>query len=182
MKSFPILTTDRLILRNFTLADAPEVKRMAGDVAIAKNTLNMPHPYVDGVAEEWINSLDAEFLSDTSVVFAVTLKETGKLTGAIGLMLKLHLRNAEMGYWMGKEFWNMGYTTEAAIGVIQYAFKNLPIHKICANHFHDNEASGKVMLKAGMHYEATLKEHLWHWNTYKDLMNYAIFNPDNIKE
>ncbi len=182
MKSFPILTTDRLILRNFTLADAPEVKRMAGDVAVAMNTLNMPHPYVNGVAEEWINSLAGEFNSESSIVFAITLKESRSLIGAIGLTLKLQFRNAEMGYWLGKEYWNKGYTTEAAIAVIQYAFNNLPVHKISANHFHDNLASGKVMLKAGMHYEGIQKEHIWHWNTYKHLLNYAIFNPNNIKD
>jgi ribosomal-protein-alanine N-acetyltransferase len=50
----PTLTSDRLLLRPFTLADAPDVQRLAGDRDIASTTLNIPHPYEDGVAETWI--------------------------------------------------------------------------------------------------------------------------------
>ena len=57
MTKRPELKTDRLLLRPFTLADAPVVQRLAGDRDIAVNTLTMPHPYEDGMAEEWIGTL-----------------------------------------------------------------------------------------------------------------------------
>ena len=52
MTEHPILETGRLILRPFTLADAPEVQRLAGDRDIASTTMNIPHPYEDGMAEQ----------------------------------------------------------------------------------------------------------------------------------
>ncbi len=178
MKVFPTITTERLVLRKFSLTDAPDVQRMAGDVDVARNTLNMPHPYTDGIAEEWINSVGIEYDLSDLIVFAITIKDTGNLIGAIGLTLKPQFRNAEIGYWIGKEYWNKGYATEASIGVINYAFTNLAIHKIHANHFVGNDASERVMQKAGMHFEGFQMQHIWHWNAYKDLKNYAIFNPN----
>ncbi len=48
------LVTSRLLLRPFTLDDAPSVQRLAGDVAVADTTDRVPHPYEDGMAEAWI--------------------------------------------------------------------------------------------------------------------------------
>lgn len=61
MAEIPSLQTERLILRPFFLQDAPAVKRLAGDLAVADTTLNIPHPYEDGVAEIWIGTHQANF-------------------------------------------------------------------------------------------------------------------------
>jgi hypothetical protein len=55
MKHLPALETELLLLRPFELADAREVQRLAGDRAIADTTTSVPHPYEDGMAEEWIS-------------------------------------------------------------------------------------------------------------------------------
>ena len=56
MSIHKMLETDRLLLRPFDLSDANEVQRLAGDFDIADTTLLIPHPYEDGLAEEWILS------------------------------------------------------------------------------------------------------------------------------
>ena len=53
-KEFPTLTTARLVLRACTLADAPDIQRLAADRDIASTTLRIPHPYEEGMAEQWI--------------------------------------------------------------------------------------------------------------------------------
>lgn len=178
-KEFPVLSTDRLILQQFNLTDSAEVQRMAGDKDVAVNTLNIPHPYLDGMAETWIQSQESDFQTDKSLVFAICLKENGKLAGAIGLNLQLNFELAELGYWIGKEYWNNGYCTEAAGRIIEFAFNHYKLHKIYATHFTNNPASGKVMEKAGMHLEGTLREHLFHWGEYKNLNYYCIFKELN---
>lgn len=176
---FPLLTTDRLMLRELTTADGPEVRRMAGEREVACNALNMPYPYLEGMAEEWIESLDKDFQAGRSVVFGVCLLKENKLAGAIGLTIQKQYRIAEMGYWIGREYWNKGYCTEAVRTVLNYAFDELSLHKVYANYFANNKASGRVMEKAGMHFEAVLKSHMWHWESYKDLVYYSIFNPEH---
>lgn len=173
---FPTLYTSRLKLRQFNLEDATDVMRQAGDSEVARHTLNMPHPYLPGMAEDWITTLDKDFIENNSLVFAICIKESNTLIGAIGLTLNLKYRNAELGYWIGKDHWNNGYCTEAVKAVLDYAFTNIKLHKVYANFFSSNPASGKVMEKAGMKYEATLKSHLYHWGEYKDLIYYSIFN------
>lgn len=174
-KAYPEITTVRLLLRKFSAEDAKDVQRMAGSEAVASNTLAMPFPYLDGMAEAWIATHEKEFEEGKSAVFAITLKESGQLIGAIGLSMQLHYKLAELGYWVGEDFWNRGYCTEAVKAVLDFAFNTLHLHKVTANHFAGNPASGRVMEKAGMHYEATLKSHILHWGKYKDLVCYAVF-------
>ena len=86
MATRPTLETERLILRPFRPEDAAEVQQLAGDRAVADTVLNIPHPYEDGMAEEWISRHQEMFDEDKGVTFAVTGKEDGRLMGAISLM------------------------------------------------------------------------------------------------
>lgn len=176
---FPRIETNRLILRAFTLSDAPGVQRMAGDEDVARNTLAMPFPYLEGMADTWIATHRQEFDERKSVILAITLRENNILAGAVGLGLQLPYSYAELGYWIGREFWGKGYCTEAVRAVIDFGFYQLKLHKIFASHFSNNPASGKVMMKAGMKYEATLKSHMLHWGEHKDLVYYGIWRKED---
>jgi RimJ/RimL family protein N-acetyltransferase len=176
------LTTDRLILRPFRLPDAPSVQRLAGDFAIADTTANIPHPYEDGMAESWIGSHAEHVEQGTAVVFAITLKATGELAGAISLFsIRPAFGRGEMGYWVGVPYWNQGYCTEAAKALIRYAFDDLGMHRVFAEHMVRNPGSGRVMQKAGMTYEGTLRQHVKKWDTYEDLAVYGILRSDRSK-
>jgi [ribosomal protein S5]-alanine N-acetyltransferase len=143
LEKFPSLKTDRLILRPFSLDDAKDVQRLAGDVDIAKTTLTIPHPYEDDKAEEWIGTHQKDFKDGVQVVFAIVEQKENELIGATGLSnIKSDFENAELGYWIGKDFWNKGYGTEAACAVLKYGFEVLGLHRIHAHHFGSNPASG----------------------------------------
>ncbi len=174
----PTLISSRIRLRPFNFDDAPEVQRLAGDVNVARNTLAMPFPYADGMAEAWIGNHATDFNEGKSAIWAITLKEKDDLIGAIGLSLQLQFSNAEIGYWIGKEYWNNGYCTEALKEVINFGFVYFRLHKMYASYFGNNPSSGKVMQKAGMIYEGTLKSHMFHWNEFKDLIQYGIWKDE----
>lgn len=178
MTNLPRLITDRLILRPFTLADASNVQHLAGDWAIADTTLNIPHPYEDGMAEEWISHHAEQFASREQVTLAITLRTTNTLVGAIGLRLTLRFARAEMGYWIGKPYWGRGYGTEAARAMLAYGFGELQLHKIFATHLVRNPASGRVMQKIGMTYEGTLREHVQKWGVFEDIKVYGILRSE----
>ena len=97
-KQRPTIETERLILRPFTLEDAPEVQRLAGDRDVATGMGNMPHPYEDGMAEEWILAQQDEFEKGEQVNFAITHRDDGFLIGSIGLFIESQHQYAKMQY------------------------------------------------------------------------------------
>ncbi|MEA3440103.1 MAG: GNAT family N-acetyltransferase [Chloroflexota bacterium] len=174
----PALTTERLLLRPFTLADAPEVRRLAGDRNIAETTLNIPHPYEDGMAEEWISSHPEQYTKGEGVVFAITLQSDDMLVGAVGLAINQRFDRAELGYWIGSPYWNQGYCTEASREVLRYAFQELELNRVQATHLTRNSASGRVMQKLGMKREGRLRQYVKKWDIYEDLEMYSILKDE----
>lgn len=173
----PALNTDRLLLRPFRLEDASRVQQLAGDRAIAATTLNIPHPYEDGMAEDWIRNHPESFANQESVVFAITIKsEPGPsaLVGAIGLTLAMPHARGELGYWIGKPYWRRGYCTEAAGAVLDFGFETLGLQRIFARYMTTNPPSGRVMEKIGMQYEGCFRQHINKWGQYVDINFYGI--------
>ena len=174
----PVLTTPRLRLRPFLPDDAASIQRLAGDLIVARNTLNIPHPYEDGMADAWITMVAEDFAAGRQVVFAITDGGTGELFGAIGLVLRLEHARAELGYWIGHPFWGRGYATEAVRVVLGYGFRTLGLHRIHACHFARNPASGRVMLKAGMRQEGVARAHVRRFDRFEDLVQYGILREE----
>jgi RimJ/RimL family protein N-acetyltransferase len=156
----------------------PRVKLLAGDRDIAAMTLNVPHPYEDGMAEKWIGSHQERFEKGEEVVFAITLKASGELIGAIGLILKPDHEKAELGYWIGKPYWGHGYCPEAAHAALRYAFTEGGLNRVHAYHFHHNPASGRVMQKLGMKHEGRLRQHVKKWGQFVDNELYSILRSE----
>lgn len=180
MRTQPTLYTDRLAHRPLTLADAADVQRLAGERDIADMT-RIPHPYEDGVAEEWIRSTHEEFEKGEGATFAMTLREEGSLIGVIGLGCKDVHSTAELGYWVGKPYWNHGYCTEAARVVLAYGFEELRLNRIYAYHFKRNPASGRVMQKIGMQHEEDYPKEARKCGIFEDLVLYGILKSDFVK-
>jgi len=174
----PTLLSERLLLRPFDARDADAVQSLAGEWAIADTTLNIPHPYPDGAAEEWIATHAEAFARGKQAIFAITLRDGFALIGAMGLGIKPVFQRAELGYWISREHWGNGYCTEAARRVLLYGFEDLGLHRIHAVHFSRNPASGRVMQKIGMRKEGVQREHVIKWGRYEDLVLYAILAED----
>jgi [ribosomal protein S5]-alanine N-acetyltransferase len=170
----PTLETERLVLRPFTPADAGDVQRLAGDRSIADTTLSIPHPYEDGFAAEWISAHQKAFDEGTGVTFAITIKPDGALVGAIGLMGMTQGHQAELGYWIGRPYWNQGFSTEAGEAILRYAFLDLGLIRVHACYFTRNPASGRVMQKLGMQHEGCRRQHIKKWDNFEDVELYGI--------
>lgn len=179
MKQRPTLETERLILRPFESSDASEVQRLAGSRSVADTTLNIPHPYGDGIAEEWISKHPGVFDEGKGVPFAITLKQEGSLVGAISLLGMSEGHQAELGYWIGEPFWNQGFCTEAGQAVVDYALRVLKLVRVHACHIKRNPASGRVMQKIGMKHEGCRRRHVKKWDKLEDLELYGILKKDS---
>lgn len=176
MSYLPNLDTTRLRLRNFKPEDAAEVQALAGDLRIADTTLRVPHPYEDGMAEEFITYLAEVRAKGKEAVFAIERKEDGIFLGAIGLAY-IENGEAELGYWIGVPYWNRGYATEAGLAILRYAFFDLGLKRVHANHFQRNPASGRVLQKLGMKLDPTAPTHVTKGGHWEAVWSYEIKVP-----
>jgi RimJ/RimL family protein N-acetyltransferase len=142
-----ILETERLLLRPPERRDISAFAPLIGDFDVAKNLATVPHPYAETDAFTWIERLGERRARGEAHQFGVTRKIDGAYMGSCGLHLEKG--ELELGYWLGKPYWKMGYATEAARRVIEFAFEDLQASDIWAGWFHDNPRSGHVLAKLG---------------------------------
>jgi RimJ/RimL family protein N-acetyltransferase len=133
------IATERLLLRPFRRSDTAEFTRLAGDWSVASMTSDIPHPLSEGHARAWLRP------GRNEARFAIELD--GRLIGGAGYY-KRHSGTAELGFWLGREWWGCGFATEATRAVLQYGFeRRLP--GFTSSHFVDNHASAGVLRKLG---------------------------------
>ncbi|WP_241674988.1 GNAT family N-acetyltransferase [Paenibacillus luteus] len=175
-----LLTTDRLILRQLEEKDADAMELLIDDYEVARTTLNIPYPYPKGSAVSFILHR-AEVAGDgDGYSFAVIHKEKEAFMGSIGMQINKSSNRAELGYWLGKPYWNQGFITEGVRRIIQFAFEELGLHKIHAAAMSKNPASSSVMKKAGMKYEGTFLQHYLKWDNYEDIDYYGLLREDYL--
>lgn len=170
----PSIKTARLLLRPYTLADAPDVQRIVSDREVAATTLRIPHPYPEDGAVEWMKSIEPKWIDGSAAVFAITLAATKELLGTISLEINASHRHAEMGYLIAQSHWGKGYATEAAEAALRFGFETLNLNRVFAHHMTNNPASGAIMRKIGMRYEGTMRQHILKWGEAQDIVFYGI--------
>jgi ribosomal-protein-alanine N-acetyltransferase len=178
MTEHPVLETERLVLRLITFEDIPDIQRLAGDKDVASQTSDseIPQP---GAEEQWFKKRQEEFEKGEAVDFVIIHRDEGTLIGAIGLGAEYKQdESMQLGYWIGKPYWNQGYCTEAARAVVKYGFDALHLNRIFARHFGSNPTSGRVMQKIGMKYEGTMRKAIQKWGRFEDMACYAILKSE----
>jgi ribosomal-protein-alanine N-acetyltransferase len=134
------ITTERLLLRPFRRTDSKEFTRLAGDWAVASMTSDIPHPLGEHQASAWLKPGRGE------VRFAIEID--GRLIGGAGYYQR-RSGTAELGFWLGREWWGRGYATEATKTVLRYGFEVRRVPGFTSSHFVDNAASAGVLRKLG---------------------------------
>lgn len=152
----PVIATERLILRGPVPADVDPIAKLAGDLNVAGQTVAIPHPYSDADAEAYV---DGAMRLDwgREAAFAIEHRNFG-VVGMVGLK-PASTGRPELGYWIGRPYWNRGYATEAVRGALKWVKRDWRKRLVVAGHFADNPASGQVLCKAGFLYtgEVALK-------------------------
>ena len=106
-------------------------------------TGTIPHPYSEQMAAEWIDSVLA---GEEGVVFAILRSDA--LIGCTGYRA-FGPDHAELGFWIGRPYWGLGYATEAVRALIVYAFETDGFDYLTVGHFRDNPASERIIAKFG---------------------------------
>ena len=177
----PVLETERLLLRPFVRSDAAEVSRLAGDKRIADMAIEIPHPYPLDTAKAWIATHVEEYEAGHSAIYAVMLREPAIMIGAVALLdIALLDARAELGYWVGVDYWSQGYCTEASERLIRFAYDELGITRIVACCLARNPASMRVLAKLAMQPEGRLPQHVHKHGVFEDVLLYGLNLPGRM--
>jgi RimJ/RimL family protein N-acetyltransferase len=173
------LETERLILRPLSEQDSEEVYENVKEYDIARWTINIPHPYPKEEAIRYIRQSMELIKKGKSYELAIRFNSSKELAGVMALLnVEKEHRNAELGYWIAKKYWNKGIATEAASKILEFGFQELNLERICARCFHENEASRRVMEKIGMEHEGKFRHEIFKENEFIDMIYYGMIKDD----
>ena len=159
-------------LRPWVPGDEQSLVRHANNRMIWRNLRDaFPHPYTLADAGNWIRIANP---STPITNFAIVVENSA--VGGIGLVLKddVFRRSAEIGYWLGEEFWGRGIVTEAVRATTDYAFATFDICRLFAGVFEWNPASMRVLEKAGYEFECRMKKSVTKDGQTIDELIYAV--------
>ena len=173
------IETPRLILRRFTADDAGDMYRnWANDPAVTK-FLTWPAHESEAVSEAILNDWIPRYEDGGFFNWAVEWRETGAVIGNISVVrLQEELDAADMGYCLGRAFWGQGIMAEALRAVMACLFDEAGLNRVAACHDANNPNSGRVMRKAGMRYEGTMRQAGRNNTGVCDLVWYAMIKSD----
>lgn len=173
------IETERLILRQFTLDDAPAMYRnWAGNPEVTKYLTWPAHGSVE-ISRMVLADWGSHYGEKNYYQWAIVPKDLGEPIGSIAAVhLNDRVGKVEVGYCVGPNWWHQGIMTEALNAVIHFLLEEVGTNRVEACHDPNNPHSGDVMRKCGMTYEGTQRQAGINNQGLCDLSWYAILASD----
>jgi [ribosomal protein S5]-alanine N-acetyltransferase len=178
-EDLPELETERLLLRKLRLEDARAMFAYASDPEVTRYVLFDTHRSIEDSVAFLRFAVEGYERGDFGG-WGVVLKDSGAFVGTCGVdygYAPEHAR-AELGYVLAREHWGKGLMPEAVRAVIRFGFGRMELNRIQARCIAENTASARVMEKAGMTYEGTLREYELIKGAYRDMKFYSILRRE----
>ena len=177
------LETERLILRQFTIDDAECIfKNWANDNEVTKYLTWPSHKNINetiSIREKWMK----EYEKKDFYQWAIVLRKINEPIGSISVVKKDDdIKMVHIGYCIGKNWWNMGITSEALNMSIKFFFEEVGVNRIESRFDPNNPNSGKVMAKCGMKYEGHMRQADKNNQGIVDYIEYGILAEDYFKK
>lgn len=175
---FPVLETQRLVLRQFTLKDTDALFGLRGNEEVMQYMDRAPH-YTAHDSESMIKAMSYSFQMLESINWAIELKDKPGCIGYAGIrnLMWQHAR-AEIHYALAPDLWGQGIMSEAMPAVIDFAFNKMTLHGIEANINPNNARSEKLLLKLGFKKEAHFRENYLFEDQFLDSVIYCLLETD----
>lgn len=160
---FPVLRTERLVLRELEGEDAPALFAMRCDERVMRH-IPRGRPAAIAEVEQLIGRIAEERAANNGITWGITLSQRGPLIGTIGFYrLRKEHHRGEVGYLLHPDHWGCGYAGEALDAAVQHGFHALGFHSIEAVTDPANHASNRLLAGHGFEQEAHFRENC-HWN------------------
>ena len=155
--------TDSIYLSEIVPADKAAYMKHFLDKDISENTLNIPFPYTEKDADDWIEQTAGITKKLGRTVQWAIREPSGALIGGIGFsdfpLGKTH--KAELGYWIAKSYWGRGIASDTVKRVCEIGFSELKLTRLIAYVFKGNEASARVLPLFSNDSSHGLRVHSW---------------------
>lgn len=174
-----VMHSSRLTLRKFNIDDAMDVhKNWAADEEVAKYTLWKPVSNFNDTFE-YVHFWEMNYKKQKCFHWAIVLNETDSVIGSISISeINTYARSCNVGYTLGKEFWNRGIATEALKMVLDYLANFVGFKKIYGFYDVRNAASGRVMEKANMKFIKRKSKYFFGFKAFKIDCNIYCYEND----
>ena len=177
----PTLETARLLLRPLTPADAEAIFAACSNPRVTEHTCFDTHRTLDDSRGFIAGYAAANYEAGVPDPLAITWKESpSHLIGCIGARWDAEpAGRMDLGYWLAEPFWGRGIVTEAARVFVPFLFANYPVERLQSRVFDGNPASGRVLEKAGLIYEGTLRKGLRVKGRFRDVRMYSRLRAEH---
>jgi len=180
-KPFPVLETERLILRKVQKKDCRDLFEYCSDPVSSRYSDWLPHED-RSVTKQFIKGLLSSVSEGEYFLWCIELKESGKVIGSISITeMDRHFKVAELGYGIQKAYWGKGYATEAAETVLEYLFCRVGVQRVFARISTANLASVRLALRLNMECDGLLRKGCYIQGKSHDVYIYAITDEDYKK-
>lgn len=179
---FPVLTTDRLRLRQVRLADVEALFAIKSDIAVTQQYGQEPHQTLDDT-RAWIERLQASYDQRDSLFWCLTRVGSGAgEDAAIGACTLWNpdatFHCAEIGYELHPAFGRQGIMSEALAAVLTFAFGDLGLHRVEANPLAGNPPSIHLLQKLGFIHEGTLRQRHFFRDHFEDQLYFGLLSDE----
>lgn len=175
---FPVLTTERLVLRSFIPKDAQALLNMRTNDRVMKY---LGRDKMKNIAEAntFIQKVRKDANENKTIEWAITLKAEDKLIGKLGFWrIVTQHRRAEIGYNLMPEYFGKGIMSEAVSAVLKYGFQVMKLHSVEANLDPDNLKSVQLLNRNGFVKEGHFKESYFYNGIFSDTGSYGLLHSE----
>ncbi|TLQ41816.1 GNAT family N-acetyltransferase [Ruoffia tabacinasalis] len=178
-KGTETLESNRLILRKFKSEDADMMfQNWANDQQVTKFLTWPTHRNAQesrSILDFWIS----QYKDLETYRWCIVLKDNKNPIGSISVVsFNPHVESLEIGYCIGRNYWNQGFTTEAVQTVVDFLFSQVSANRIEAHIDPQNEGSGVVSIKSGFKYTGLRRQVAINNTGICDVITYEILKSD----
>jgi len=178
--AFPALETERLTLRQLSVADAPDLFDMLGHPDVARFTARKPLSRV-GDAVTLLRNVGLDYATRVAIRWGVVLKGERRIIGTIGLHdWDRYHRHISIGFDLHRDQWGKGIGKEVVQAVCAYAFDYLSVHRVEAHVMKGNGSSQRLLESVGFEQEGVLRRRMYKDGRQHDVSVYAVIMSSGV--
>ncbi|MBN8621430.1 MAG: GNAT family N-acetyltransferase [Anaerolineae bacterium] len=175
---FPVLETERLVLRELVETDAQALFEYFREPEYTRFVSFDIHTSIEQT-RDFINFMTTIYQQKDSIRWGIELKSDKHLIGTAGLHFwKRNIRCAEVGYHIGQSYWRQGFATEVLEALVGFGFQHMNLNRIEGRHNAGNDASGRVMQKIGFQKEGIWRQREIKFGQFVDVVQFSLLREE----